>query len=274
MPRPCEMDVARVATSPRPILPAEEELRAYLEAGYGDIRQHGWRAQIKWWFGYFAPETWYEVVVDRLVTDQTTWLDVGGGKAVFPHNELLSRTLADRCAHLVGVDPSANIELNPFVHERAQCFIEDFQSDRTFSLATLRMVAEHVQQPHRAVASLARLVEPGGKVVVYTPNKWSLASVTARLTPQCVHSWAASLLWRANDEDVFPTAYQMNTYGRLNALFADGGFREVGFARLDSCSLLQRFPGLYRCELSVWKAHRALGLPYFESNLLGVYEKQ
>lgn len=255
-------------------LPSEQELRAYLAERFEDLSRHGWRSVLKWRFKYFAPEVWYESVVDRLVMPQTTWIDVGGGKAVIPHNTKLSQTLSDRCAKLVGVDPSDNIEQNEFVDEYAKCLIEDYSSTDKFDLATLRMVVEHIQQPEQTTAKLAELVRPGGFVVVYTPNRWSAASVVASLTPQWFHTLVAGFLWRAREEDVFPTVYEMNTRKRLRTLFSSAGFKEVDFARLDSCSICQRFWLLYVLELSVWRAFRAIGIPYPESNLLGVYERE
>jgi SAM-dependent methyltransferase len=254
-------------------LPTEQDLRQYFQSHYADLSQHGWRSAMKWRFGYFSPEAWYEALVDRLVTPRTVWIDVGGGKAVFPHTPALSRTLADRCVKLVGVDPSDNIQQNEFVHERAQCLIEDYQATEQFDLATLRMVVEHIQTPAESAAKLAELVRPGGFVVIYTPNRWSLASVVASVTPQWFHNLAAGFLWRAKEEDVFPTVYKMNTRQRLASLMSAAGFRETGFARLASCSIWQRFRVLYFLELCLWRVLRAVGLPYPETNLLGVYQR-
>jgi hypothetical protein len=76
----------QVTDTPGGILPSEQELRKRFRSQYGDLSKHGWRVNEKWRFGYFSPEAWYEAVVDRLVTGETTWIDVGGGKAVFPDN--------------------------------------------------------------------------------------------------------------------------------------------------------------------------------------------
>lgn len=255
------------------VLPSEQELRKRLQSQYGDLSKHGWRVNLRWRFRYFSPEARYQAVVDRLVTKETSWIDVGGGKALFPDNEALSRTLAKRCRRLVGVDPSDNIHQNEFVHERVQSVIEAYRMDQTFDLATLRMVVEHIPQPDRLVTALARLVKPRGKVVLCTPNRWSLSSMIASMTPQRLHQWAAHFLWRAKEEDVFPTVYRMNTRRTLRTVFLNGGFREVAFAYSDDCSILQRFRLLYPLELSFWRLWRITGMRYPENNLLGVYER-
>ena len=137
------------------VLPTEHEMRDYLARRYGNPMDHGWRVRRRHQFGYVSPELWYEATVDKLVTDRTTWIDVGGGKAIFPHDEDLSRDISDRCEYLAGVDPSENILQNPFVDERNQCMIEDYRTERQFDLATLRMVVEHIQEPDKAVDSLS-----------------------------------------------------------------------------------------------------------------------
>ncbi len=256
------------------ILPTKKNLLDDFHACYGDVRNHGWRVRMRHWFGYFDPENWYEALVDRLVIPQCSWIDVGGGKSIFPNNRGLAEKLARRCAFVVGVDPSDNINENKLVHERARCRIEEYRSDRFFDLATFRMVAEHIQEPESAVAALARLIKPGGKVVIYTPNRWSPVSIAAAVIPFRLHHSITNLLWQTKEEDVFPTVYKMNTRKRLRSLFENGDFRETGFAYLDNCSTFQRFRLSCFLELSLWRIFRTVGLTYPENNLLGVYEKQ
>jgi 2-polyprenyl-3-methyl-5-hydroxy-6-metoxy-1,4-benzoquinol methylase len=205
------------------VLPSYEDLQKHFETLYGDVRNHGWRVRMTHRFGYFSGTAWYEATVDGLVTEATHWLDVGGGKSIFPNNRRLSTSLSQRCALLVGVDPSDNIAGNPYVHERANCTIEDYTTDREFDLATLRMVAEHIRDPRVAIESLARLVKHGGKVVIYTPNRWSPVSVAASIIPFWLHQPITHFLWGTKEEDVFPTVYRMNTRSRLRRLFQEGG---------------------------------------------------
>lgn len=267
-----------VETTPAPSmadhLPSGQEIKAYVTARYGDPAKHGWRVRRRHQFGYIAPELWYEATVDQLVTPETRWIDVGGGKAVFPHHEELSARMADRCQFLAGVDPSENIHHNRFVDEKNQCLIEDYRTDEPFDLATLRMVVEHIQEPTDAVGNLSRLIRPGGHVVVYTPNRWSLCSITASLTPHFVHQAAAQVLWRSNDEDVFPTVYKMNTREQLRHIFEEAGFEEVWFSVLPSCSIAQRSQLLHMMELLLWRTTEKLRIRYPETNLLGIYRRR
>jgi hypothetical protein len=242
-------------------------LRYGVEAGLGPAPRM-WRR-----FGYYPPDLYYEALVAKLVGEGSTWIDVGCGRHPFPHNPPLAQLLSRRCGLLVGVDPDATLEENPFVHQRAQTTIENFTSDQTFSVLTLRMAAEHILQPDKAVASMARLTRLGGKVLVFTVNQWSPVSLLAWVIPFALHHPIKRVLWRTEEKDTFPVAYQMNTRARLARLFEAHGFRERSFLYLDDCRSFFRFRPLHFLELLLWRFLKTLGLRYPDTCLLGVYER-
>jgi 2-polyprenyl-3-methyl-5-hydroxy-6-metoxy-1,4-benzoquinol methylase len=254
-------------------LPTRSVLEALFRQKHGDPGTWGWAIRRRFRAGYYTPDDVYEAMVARLVDAGCAWLDVGGGRDLFPSNRPLARALAGRCGVLVGVDPSDTIEENPFLHERVKAAIEDFRSPRTFDLVTLRMVAEHISDPEAAVASMARLVKPGGKVVVYTINRWSPVAVLAWITPFWVHHPLKSILWGTEEKDTFPVAYRMNTRRRLTGFFRANGFTERLFAYLDDCRTFHNVRVLNWLELSAWRLLKGFGLRYPENCLLGVYEK-
>jgi 2-polyprenyl-3-methyl-5-hydroxy-6-metoxy-1,4-benzoquinol methylase len=253
--------------------PREQDLDALFRTHHGDPSRHGWRVKMRCRFGYFSPDEWYEAVVDRLVAPGCRWIDVGGGKSIFPENEKLSRALAARCGLLVGVDPSENIHENELVHRHVRSAIEEYRPGETFDLATFRMVAEHVEHPRHVIDALGRLLRPGGHAVIYTPNRWSPGALAASLVPGRWHDLFARALDTRGKEDVFPTFYRMNTRGRLRALFEEGGFAEAGFAHLANCRTFQRLRIGCFMELSAWRLLRGVRVGYPENDLLGVYRR-
>lgn len=233
----------------------------------------GWGPGQRRKFGYFNPDDIYEATIDSLVTTDTEWLDVGCGRDVFPSNFQLAKTLSERCRCLVGLDPSDNIDENPLLHERFKGMIDDYHTDRRFDLITLRMVAEHIQDPAATAASLSRLCNPGGRVVIYTVNKWSPVTLVSAAVPFQLHHSFKKVIWQTEEKDTFPTEYRMNTRRDLIRIFAAAGFQEAQFHYLDDCRSLARWRWTNLFELVFWKGLHRLGLHYPEVCLLGIYRK-
>ncbi|MGN6545248.1 MAG: class I SAM-dependent methyltransferase [Aureliella sp.] len=235
----------------------------------------GWRVMQRIKSDYYTPEEWYESLVDKLVDSETTWIDIGGGQFIFPHNQTLATVLAERCKLLVGVDPSDNILKNETVHVRVQSMLEDIKEDRLYDLATMRMVAEHVTDPHNFLSTLASMVKPGGHVVLVTPYKWSLVSVLAQLVPSNLHAACVRLLTPEREaQHVFPTYYKLNTYTDLKQHFAAAGFEEVWVEKLADCSVFKRFRIGTRIELALYRLCRRLRLGYPEANIVAVFRRK
>jgi len=252
----------------------EQELHHVFWLKHKDIDQCGWRPRLRWHSGYYQPSDYYEAVVNKCVSTASHWLDIGAGSTPFPNNDELARLLSERASRFVGVDPSDNIDSNPFVHESAKCLIEDYKTGKPFDVITLRMVAEHIAEPKSLIHALHRLTRPGSKVIVFTVNLWSPATIASRLLPFAYHFPIKKLFWSAGEEkDTFPTEYKMNTLKRLRELFEPSGFKEQFAACLDHCTLLSRYKWSHHLELLIWKGLKKVGWLYPENCLLVVYVK-
>lgn len=253
--------------------PKRTELERVFRLRYGDPYGAGWCPALMYRYGYFTPDIYYEALVDKLVQEGQPWLDVGGGRDLFPHNRRLAEHVSERSGCVVGVDPSDTLDENPFVHHKVKASIEEFRDSRTFPLVTLRMVAEHIAHPQQVVDALARLTSRGGHVVVYTINVLSPLSWASLLIPFRFHHPLKRLLWKTEEKDTFPVVYKMNTRRRLKKLFTSAGFQERRFDYLSDCRTFARFYSLFRLELLSWRMLKRLGLVYPENCLLGVYER-
>lgn len=254
-------------------LPSRFELATAFTEKYGAVDNMGWMQRLWSRVGYFSPDNYYEATVSKLVFPQCDWLDVGCGRNVFPGNERLACRLAQRCGYLLGADPDETITQNTQVHEKVRATVESLRTDRQFDLITLRMVAEHIEQPELAVASLARLAKPGGLVVVLTVNRWSPVAWAASLIPHALHHPIKHALWKTEEKDTFRVSYRMNTRKQLARFFGAAGFRERAFDYLDDCRSLYRFAWAHCAELLLRHLFRSVRLPYPENCLLGVYER-
>lgn len=254
-------------------MPTYPELESVFRSKYGDPAETGWSPRRRHSFRYYLPADIYETVVARCVLPGCNWLDVGGGHAIFPENPSLARELVARSCHVTAVDPSENVHRNEFVNERVQSRVEAYHSDRTFDLATLRMVVEHVDQPEDFTNALSRLVRPDGLVVVFTVNRWAPISIVSHLLPFRMHHPIKRIFWGGEEEDTFPVHYRMNTRKALRQVFENAGFHEESFLHLDDLSTFGRFKYMGYLELTAWKGFHKLGLTYPENCLLAVYRK-
>ena len=254
--------------------PTREELVKVFVQKYGEIENLNWSPALRWKFDYFNPDDVYEALMANIVTESTTWLDVGCGRNIFPSNHKLSRILADRAQLLVGVDPDETLNDNPYVHEKMLGTMEDFEDSRKFNLITLRMVAEHVAQPEQLMKSLAKVTAPNALVLIYTVYKYSPVPFITNLVPFKLHNPVKKVLWNTEPEDTFPTCFKMNTRKTLEKLFSDSDFSERLFMQLDDCRTFSGFKSLAYTELAIQKGMKKIGLHYPEYCLLGVYQKQ
>lgn len=251
-----------------------EELYELFELKYGHPDTTGWspKRRLKW--GYYQPGDIYECTVNKMITSSTKWLDAGGGRAIFPFNKKLSQILADRCEILVAVDPSENVYENPYASEKVMCAVEDIQTDKEFDVVTFRMVAEHIENPGDVLEKLKSIVKPGGRVVIYTINKYSPIPFITFVTPFSLHFKIKKFFWGGEEKDTFPVAYKMNSRKELNREFMKRDFEEVAFFYLDDLSTFSRFKTLNLLELILWKVLRTIGIRYPENNLLGIYQRK
>jgi SAM-dependent methyltransferase len=257
----------------RPLLhlPDEAALAQVFALKYEQVAELGWSPRLRREHGYHTPDDWYEAAVAALVVPGLRWLDIGCGRELLPNNPALARILADRCSRLVGVDPDPTLQENPYVHEKVSATIDDYDGRGAFDLVTLRMVAEHIEDPERCVRAVQRALAPGGLAVVYTVCAASPIPLLTRLCPMPVRHRIKSFLWGTLPKDTFPTRFRMNTRSRLARLFAGVGMSEAAFLRLDDCRTFARFAWLCEMELRLRKVFAACSLPYPEHNLLGYY---
>ena len=234
----------------------------------------GWGPSGRLAQNYFFPDDHYEALVSRFVRPGCSWLDVGAGRDTFPSHPELARELCSRAGYVAGVDPDDNIKENPFVTERFQGMIEDFQTDRRFDLITMRMVAEHITDPTRTIGKIADLLKPGGHLIVLTPHKWAPMSVVATLVPFWLHNPMKRLIWRTEARDTFPTAYRLNTHADLSGHAARCGLTEAYFSLVDDCSVTIRYRVLNWLELRTRRLLNAIGAHHPEVCILAIYRRQ
>ncbi len=164
-------------------------------------------------------------VIDEHVQPTDTVLDAGCGSGrVFQHR------LAGRTRRVLGIDVTDEPHGNENIDGAAKGNLAALPlRDASFDLIVMSHVAEHLTEPEAVFRELARVLRPGGRLLLLTPNRWHYVALVARLFPHGLH--VAFNRWRGVDaRDIFPTAYRANTAGRLRGLAAGAG---LAVERLD-----------------------------------------
>jgi SAM-dependent methyltransferase len=158
--------------------------------------------------------------IDALVTPTDVVLDAGCGSGrVFQHR------LAGRVRRVVGVDITDELRANANIDDAVKSDLSRLAFLGTrFDVAIMSHVAEHLTEPDLVFLEIARVLKPGGRLVLLTPNRWHYVPLVARVSPHRLHV----VLNRARGvdvRDVFPTAYRANTASRLRELAEDAGLQ-------------------------------------------------
>jgi len=144
-----------------------------------------------------------------------------------------------------------------------------------FDLVISRSVVEHLENPGQVFREFCRVLKPGGKVILLTPNKYDYVSVIAAMTPYWVHRSLVSRIFRIPADDVFPTFYRANTISGLRRELRQAGLREIDLQSINHYPAYLMFsPVLFHVGL-LYERLTSLGpFAFLRGSLLCTFEKQ
>ncbi len=180
-------------------------------------------------FVHFDQEVAFFNQVHALLRPEHVVLDFGAGRGEFMTQDPVRyrrelQNLRGRCAHVDGCDVDPVVAENPTL-DAAAVFAPGEPlpyPDARFDLIVSRYVFEHLPDPAWAARELMRVLKPGGWLCVMTPNKWGYVALGARLIPNRLHAKALRRLQPHRlEEDVFPTAYKLNTVADVKRWFGE-----------------------------------------------------
>ena len=176
----------------------------------------------RWNSGQNATDAYRQRVAD-LATPGMSILHAGCG---WDRNEI-TRPWRNHC-RIVGVDLDKRVAQS-FHSEFHRCSLDAMPfGDASFDLVVSEYVWEHLDNPEGVFREIARVLKPGGRLVVLTPCKWSYKGIAAWLMPFRFHIWMGNIRYgKGHDPDMYPTRYRCNTqaafrrYSGANGLAVD-----------------------------------------------------
>lgn len=113
----------------------------------------------------------YKLFCDLILNDiskDSVVVEIGAGKGLCKH----VAKIRNNVKVLLGVDPSDNIEVNPYVHKRIKQFFEDAEIEsESVDLIYSIYVMEHIEKPEKVIEKAYNILKKGGKMYFITPNR-------------------------------------------------------------------------------------------------------
>ena len=126
------------------------------------------------------------------------------------------------------MDISPDVRSNPYLDRAVEYDGRRLPfPDARFDLCRTHSVIEHLDDPPATFGEFARVLEPGGRLIFKTPNRWFYAMLVSQIVPQRLHGPIVRLVTGRAPRDVFPARYRANTLGALRRQLSAAGFIEA-----------------------------------------------
>ncbi|MBI3654611.1 MAG: class I SAM-dependent methyltransferase [Acidobacteria bacterium] len=221
-------------------------------------------------------QTTYEELLSEYIQADMDWLEAGCGHQILPEWRLAQeQTLVGKCRRVVGVDLDfEGIKKHRAIKETYYANLETLPFEaESFDLVTCNMVVEHLENPLTVFSQFHRVLRPGGKVIIHTPNAYGYPTIAARMIPQFARVKLAGILEGRPPEDVFPAHYRANTPRRLDEILSSAGFEKERFWCIPTACALYFSRILVSLELAYVRLTLTPTFENLRTNLLCVYTK-
>ena len=170
--------------------------------------------------GYEDGVAVYSRLVGRYITPATRVLDAGCGRG-----GVIER-YCQQGQQAVGVDGDlASLKEHRCLRQLVRGDLASLPfPGGCFDVVLCSWVMEHLTRPDLVFEELARVLRPGGHLVILAPNAWNYVTIAQRLVPRGLQQRLTRAIYGREDKDTFPLAYKANTRRSL-----EGRLRRAGF---------------------------------------------
>jgi ubiquinone/menaquinone biosynthesis C-methylase UbiE len=196
----------------------------------------------------------YEDVLCEAVKPETRWLDLGCGHKVLPEwRSDQEKELTSRASQLVGVDyDMQSLRCHESITQLVRADISHLPfRDDSFELLASNMVFEHLREPDVQLQEIRRIMKPGGELIFLTPNTAGYTTILGRLLPEWLKSKVIRFTEGREEDDVFPTFYEINSPRKIERAIERSGMRRKEIRLIPSAAQLVKIPPLVFFEL-IW----------------------
>lgn len=111
---------------------------------------------------------------------------------------------------------------NFYVKKNYICPLEDLQGipNAGYDTAFANFVLEHISNPQKAAQEMARIIKPGGHLVLSLSNPLAPEFILARLTP----TWFHQLFRQDDHEEAYPVKYSYKTINNFINIMNQAGW--------------------------------------------------
>lgn len=143
-----------------------------------------------------------------------------------------------------------------------------------FDLVLCRSVFEHLEDPPRVIAEFNRVLEEGGRVIVYTQNLANPIMFLSKVIPISLRIRLKQVIMRQEFyEGTFVNFYRCNTRSRFRTSFGQAGFKEVLFMRHGQCPGYWKNPLLINLFLIFEKLTDLRMFIFLKAHIVAIYDK-
>ncbi|HVX40430.1 MAG TPA: methyltransferase domain-containing protein [Gemmatimonadaceae bacterium] len=219
----------------------------------------------------------YEEFLFRRAGHATAWLDLGCGHRLLPEwRGAAERRLLSLVPFVVGADYDFDsLRAHRSIRHRVRADARQLPfPDEAFDLITANMVVEHLDDPERQFADIARILRPGGVFVFHTPNASSYFVAIARRLPDALKTRLARFFEGRVSEDVFHTHYRANRVRDIRRIAGRTGFAVDEMKLTSSVPNTRVLPFFAVFELLLLRALEHPRLAGYRTNIICALRKQ
>ena len=204
----------------------------------------------------------YEEYLQKSLSKKMIWIDLGCGYNL-DINEKRYMVFYGAGVDLVYTKSKTN---GPFII--ADICDLPFKSN-SIHIISLRFVIEHIKDTNRLLREINRVLVTDGTLILLTTNFWSPLILLPKLLPFSIRRYIIKTLFKVQEDDIFPTYHNLNTYLKVKNVPYD-----LHLTNLEFIQDLNYTNRVVFIILMIYHSITRIGfLKIFRTNLLVVYKK-